>query len=543
MAIVGAFKLTASNRRVLASAPRHSQVQWVMRAFALGCAAVCVYAMRQADPDLWGYLAYGRLFVEHGGPVTWDPFAYTSAGSHWVAFEYLAQVLIWEAYHLGGPLGLIVLKCLVGGSAVYFLFAAIRAASDDSAVWVAVFVLAASILSRYFLFRPQLFSFAFFALYTVVLIRSLLGDSKALWVLPVIMLAWVNLHGGFLAGLGLLCVAVALRVFQNANTRGWGRQLLVGTRGLWIALFASIVVTFVNPQGLRLWSYVLTEVFHNTNRLYIDEWRPTLQAGDHWTAVTFILLTAVLAIVGWLGHRHLASLGGLRPWQWVLSCVPLTLMAFQSVRHVPIATIWMAPVIALLASGLRARLSGAHLFQVGWPVVAGVACLPAILTCYIVLMQPSPGITVAMGTLGSKHPCSAVAFMRKNDLRGNLYAPLWWGSYITWHLYPEVRVSMDGRNISLFPDRMVVENLKFYSDGASRVDLDAPLRYETRFLLVPSDRLVLQRVLGDSRWRNIFSDSDSALFVRADKQQWLTMPPSNNRRPETPAPGCPNFMK
>ena len=43
-------------------------------------AAVCLYSMSRADPDLWGYLASGRLFVEQGGLTTHDPFAYTSTG-------------------------------------------------------------------------------------------------------------------------------------------------------------------------------------------------------------------------------------------------------------------------------------------------------------------------------------------------------------------------------------------------------------------------------------------------------------------------------
>ena len=33
-------------------------------AFALACAVVCLYSMRRADPDFWGYLSYGKLFAE-----------------------------------------------------------------------------------------------------------------------------------------------------------------------------------------------------------------------------------------------------------------------------------------------------------------------------------------------------------------------------------------------------------------------------------------------------------------------------------------------
>jgi hypothetical protein len=133
--------------------------------------------------------------------------------------------------------------------------------------------------------------------------------------------------------------------------------------------------------------------------------------------------------------------------------------------------------------------------------------------------------------------------MRQERLSGNLYNPLWWGSYITWQLYPGVLVSMDGRNISAFPDNVVVENLKFYSEGTRSVDLETPLRYDTDFLLVPSDRPVLPRVLRDPRWRKIFSDSDSALFVRADEKGPVTGPPAAGRRLDTRGSSCPDFLE
>ena len=80
-----------------------------------------------------------------------------------------------------------------------------------------------------------------------------------------------------------------------------------------------------------------------------------------------------------------------------------------------------------------------------------------------------------------------------------------------------MRVSMDGRNVSLFSDDMVRENLKFYSDAAPLVDIDAPSRYATDFLMVPTDAPVLARLTSDSRWRRVYADSDSVLFQRAGR--------------------------
>jgi hypothetical protein len=169
----------------------------------------------------------------------------------------------------------------------------------------------------------------------------------------------------------------------------------------------------------------------------------------------------------------------------------------------------------LLASRSDASVGDSVSFRRTWFVVRGLAVLPACLTFAVVLAQPRAVISAGGTVLGSRHPCGAVAFLKENHLAGNVFNPLWWGSYITWQLYPAVRVSMDGRNISLFSDRMVVENFDFYLKDAATVDVDAPARYDTSLLLIPTDSPVLSRIATDGRWRQVFRDDDAALFVRA----------------------------
>jgi hypothetical protein len=62
---------------------------------------------------------------------------------------------------------------------------------------------------------------------------------------------------------------------------------------------------------------------------------------------------------------------------------------------------------------------------------------------------------------------------------------------------------------------MVLENQKFYADEAGDVDLDAPLRYATDFIIVPTEAPVLARLLSDSRWRRVYADADAMLFERS----------------------------
>jgi hypothetical protein len=203
----------------------------------------------------------------------------------------------------------------------------------------------------------------------------------------------------------------------------------------------------------------------------------------------------------------------------------------------------MAPVVTLLASSLTAQPDSGSTFHRRWTFVAALATVPTILTCVAVSVDPWPRVYAAGNTLGTNHPCRAVTFLRENRLTGNVYAPLWWGSYITWELFPAARVSMDGRNISLFPDNMVAENLRFYSSNIAEADVNAPFGYDTDFLLVPADRPVLKLVRADDRWQKIFTDPDSTLFLRRDKASSAMTSAPGSGTPARSVSACPAWMQ
>ena len=482
-------------------------------------AAVSVYAIRQVDADLYGYLAYGRVFAERGvhGP---DPFAYTSAGTEWVAFEYLSQLALWLMFDRLGPMGLIALKCAIGGAAALFLWRAVRTATSDLVIALPAFFICVSPMSRYFLFRPQLVTFAGFALFVAVIFRFLLKGRAALWPLPLVMAVWANAHGGFVAGLGALALGVALRVAANLND-GSRPGLFSGTRPLLVTLAACTAATLINPWGVRLWQYVITELLHDTNRRHIAEWGPGWTV-DPWSMFALSSAAATLVCVTWLaGGRQVA---GIRPGQWLLSALPLVAMSFASVRHVPVAVIWAAPVIAILGRAARERRPR-HLFAECWPVIELLAFVPVALTILYVSGNARPQIAAGREFLGGSSPCGAIGFIRTQGAAGNIFTPLWWGSYLTWELQPAIRVSMDGRNISAFERETVRQNLQFYSGDVTTADLDVPLRYPTNFLLVPVTSTVLRLLRADDRWRLIYEDTDAVLFARAGDTDMGAAPP------------------
>jgi hypothetical protein len=497
------------------SAGHDVALQRLLAFVATVVAVTSVYTMRIADPDLWGHLRYGQLFLERGSARIVDPFAFTSAGLTWHAHEYLSQILFWLTYVKAGALGLIGLKCVVGGAAVYVLYRIIRLGSDDAPLWAPIMMLTSSLISRFFLFRPQMFTFLFFGIFVFILLRYVCSQQARLWILPPLLALWANLHGGFLAGIGAVGLVLALCVLQSYYYHGSDvKSIWRDTRPLSAVFVACVLGSLLTPFGWRLWPYLLTELTNPYNRRFIQEWQPIDLTAPGWSGACLMLLVVLLVAAWALAQQRVTAIAGLRPWQWLLSCLPLTALAFLSERHIPVAAIWMAPVLALLAQAAWNTGAETRAMNLGLLFATCLIGLPTMFGVIFTLHDPWPQIRLTADSLGKQHPMSAVAFMRANGLRGHVFTPPWWGSYITWELYPDVLVSSDNRHVTLFPVELVGEHQLFYN--VENADVATPLRHPSDFLLMPKSAPILSRVRADRRWTAIYEDAQAMLFVRAD---------------------------
>jgi hypothetical protein len=475
-------------------------------------ALASIYAIRVADADLWGHLRDGRLLLEHGGRIPEDPFAYTTADRTWNNHESLTQVLLALAWNHGGAVGLIVLKCVVGAGVLMCLYSCLRLGLSDARLWAPLLMLTSVALGRWFLFRPQLFTFLLLGIYVRILFGHLLGRRAPLWVLPLLMPLWASLHAGFMAGLGVLVLGTGLRILQGINQRGFISILSAHNAPLVLTSLACLVGTFLNPLGWRLWSYAVTELSFKGNRQYIQEWVPLSFEGPHlWTALLVVVPLGILVVSGILAQMRGQRIADLAAWQWLLASAPLAIMTFTSNRHAPVLILWLAPVLGLLIAAAARGREGQPVWILGVGVLWALAAVPAMLMISLVAADPRPRIAVPDE---ARAPPGLVAFVHSHDVHGNLYAPLWWGSSLTWEAYPEVRVALDGRNVTLFAPSDVTANLVFYHEAGA--DIDIPRRYRTDYLAMPTDSPMLEPIRRDNHWVPVFEDAAVVLFIRAD---------------------------
>lgn len=452
-----------------------------------------------ADADLWGHITFGRDIVAGLGPIQPDRYSFTS-DRPWINHEWLAEVLFFEAYRLGGATGLIVLKLslLVGFSTCLWLYLRRAGVSPDTR-WGLLVLACVGTYWRTHNVRPQLFSVVIFALLLMCLTLADSGRRRYLLAVPPLMALWVNLHGGWIVGIGLVGLWTGVRTAFGHKSSGERLQTA------WMGV-AALGATLLNPYGLRLWWFLAETV--RLERADIEDWGSILghpiALGAPWA-----LSCVAGGLAVWRGGRPA------RP-DYGVMVVALAVAAFRVGRldaFFALAVVillapqveraWMATAPAQSRS--RLRPGGPSLGALG---ITAVALLAMLIPAVRIAAPFATCVTIG----GAWAPeAEAARFVALNRLGGRMLTWYDWGEYAIWHFAPDIRVSMDGRRETVYSPDLIQSHWRFFGgEESARPFLTA---LDPDFIWVPR-RLPIATRLDHSGWTPVFNGPISVIFAR-----------------------------
>lgn len=339
-------------------------------------------------------------------------FSYTAAGRPYVDHEWLFQLGQYAMFSTFGAAGVTFLKiaiialtfCLIAA------YCARRLENSWAAAGLTLFAMAGA--TPRLVERPELYSVLFLVL-TFIAIDSFTrdGDRRWLYVLPLIYIVWANIHAALIVG-----VIVQLIFILGAGLEK-RREVIVP---LAITCAACAAAAAINPFGFHVFvvPFDLTTLI-GSGIVENREWLPpTLRS-----ATTFWFFLGAAALLMAIDVRRNRA----------TSILLFAFFAYLSLRYVRNIGLFSAMAPLLIAAGgpLRKR----------WDKAVAAAGAIAFLLTATVVYPFERGIGEA-----SYFPDRLAAFVKRNDLRGNMYNTWGQGGYLIWKLYPERRVFMDGRN-------------------------------------------------------------------------------------------------
>jgi hypothetical protein len=486
-----------------------------------------------ADPDLWGHLQFGLAHREEGRLARTDPYSYTAQGRPWTNHEWLTEWTFAVAYTRLGTTGLMLLRAtLLAATLAAVGVICVRRKLAPAAVLVLAMA-GVTVMAEFFRIRPQMFTYALMAWLLVICDGHRPGKRLGLCLIPLMILAWTNFHGGFVAGLGIFGLYWLSFVAEAWNGPNRTRKVAF----LAAVMAAAWGATLVNPYGLDYWRFVLYAV--HLPRPAITEWKPIFAHNAVLQAI--YLATALAAAAAWLFST--------RRGHWVETIVFAlgVVLAGKHVRHLPFLMLFASLVlarrapeaVAIWGPRIRRRLAAVleqqHAedgFTIRPTVDADTVCWPAFGLFLLVLMASvGGGWKLGRNLVGfcrdgavvvcpEDYPVQAVELLRQNGYRGNLDCGFNWGEYCIFKLYPQCRVFCDGRYETVYPHE--VSRLALATEG--EVYFRRRLYdFATDAILAKLDDPFAEWAAGQNDFVEVYRDETARLLLRRTPQnaRWI----------------------
>jgi hypothetical protein len=467
----------------------------VMLALGLAVITVCTISNRFQDPDLWWHLKIGEIVWQtHSVPST-DTLSYTAYGHEWMAHEWLAELSIYTAYHFWGNTGLSLWLAALGSTLFILIYRLCNLAAHDPLLAFMGGVCAWFFASVGLAIRPLLLGHLFLAAELAILEFGTTGNRRRLWLLPPLFAVWVNCHGSYLFGLGVLGV-----YFASSFMRGkWGPITAEGedTRGrarLGILLLVCVAATCCNPVGIRLLTYPFNLYFQQTTNLAaVQEWAaPNLREPR---AIGLIAVTFAVFLLPFVRRTPIR----LRDCVLVLTAFVL---ASRHLRMLILFGIVAAPVLcrlvpALLPEDRRREHPAAN------------AALMAVFLAVMVWIFPTPA--AIQRQIRAANPTGAVDYIRRTGLAGPMLNDYGYGGYLIWAL-PERKVFIDGR-ADLFDWTGVFAEYGRWAmlEEDPKLLLD---KYHIRFCIFPKNAPLMNALPYLPGWSKVYADNVAVVYAR-----------------------------
>jgi hypothetical protein len=469
--------------------------------------------------DLWWHMAAGRAMVQEGGLIYTNRWAYTlPSDAPYIYQSWLSEIVLYWLWSVG-DVPLLALARTVAITASYGIVAwhAWRRCGHGKAVALALLLAILAGWSNWTL-RPQTLALVPGAVFAVVLGEYLGKRASARWLvaLPALMIAWVNIHGSFVLGAGLLGLAwLGALIDSTLGVRSedgsaWRRVRLLTYCGV-----ATLLAMIAQPLGLGIFGYLRQMLTNPPLQRWFVEWQPprsdlSLLNPGFWFFALLLLLAALMA----LGPRRPSVTD-------ILWYIGLAWLAIGGVRYVIWFALLLFPLLAEQLAALRTPSRSESRTERGviWLGLLLAGVMIATLPWFTPVRYLGAGAERLFATagryrllLGNTTPVAATELLAQQPIAGRFWADMSYTSYTIWRL-PQQQVFADLR-AELFPEAIWIDYFAIaQGDMHSLTTIDA---WQITHLMLDrqAQRSLHQLLLKTPGWCERYSDPNTVIMAR-----------------------------
>jgi tetratricopeptide (TPR) repeat protein len=470
------------------------------------------------DFDLGWQMATGRYLLTHHAIPRTALFSYTAPGVEWI-YPVFSGILFYLLFLVGGYAAISWLCALACVGCVTVLI-------YKRTPWaIALVVLAVPVFASEIIPRASLFTMFLFTCFGRILVQHFEDRRAPLWLLPLLMLFWVNLHTGFIAGLALMAAYLTVEALELPFISRRA-QVIARTQKVFPWLISAALITLLNPWGPRIFAAIARQQSAIRGQsVFLQEWEPVQLAG-------------ALHEIGWRNPESAR-------W-WLLGCgVVLAAVCLQRARIGPVMVLLLAVFAAIRyqrmagpCTILICLIGGSMLTTAAMPALRklsfalGIASLLALLVTFRCFDLITNRTYLASGdiTLFGPGPSwwlpeKATNFLLQNHLPAQVFSSFNLGSYLVWRVGDRYPDFADGRYLP-FGERLIEQQRLLTSLPLDSAEwTQAAETYHINVVIFPLSRLFalgefpLLADCASTRWMPIYMDVSAIIFQRKTSKE------------------------
>jgi hypothetical protein len=458
---------------------------------------------RMINGDLGRHLTNGKYISATLTVPTRDIFSFTKDNQPRPPYEWLAQLLIYSAYRFLNLDGVVLLTAIVLALTFLIVYIDTLHRCDRQTLASILTLWAAAASSLHWLTRPHIFSFLFLAIWILWLEKLRKGEYINIVLLPLLMLVWVNTHGGFIFGILAWLAYLAGWLFEywqkSADLQVGKKLIIVGV--------TSLISTLVTPDLWQNWSGVI----HNNSIFILSNTAETMPPNLILPGIMPFTILLIFTIVMLL--RKFKQI----PFSHIFLSLGFAVLSLAVARNIPLFVIVITPILA--------EYLGKNIHRISW--------LQNIDNHVILIEQNLKGdvwlLLIPILSIGvfsyyqfrmnhsfnqfspQAFPVQAVNWITTHQLTGNMFNDFNWGGYLIYRLWPTERVFIDSQ--SDFYGEAFTRQYVDILDGTG--DWNEKLKqYKVSWIIVMPNTGLAKAAKNSSSWMLVYEDPMAVIFVQ-----------------------------
>lgn len=433
-------------------------------------------------------------------------YSYTFPGYPFINHHWGTGVIFFIIQKLFGLTGLSLFYLFLS-LLTFFLFFRLAQKMAGFKISALISLLLIPLIAERREIRPEIFTYFFSALFFYLIWRQ-----KQLFVLPVLMIFWVNIHIYFFIGLILVSLFLLESFFKKNREK---------TKQLGIILLLSSVASFINPFGLKGVLYPLNIfreygylVVENQSVWFLDRWgfnNPNLLLFK----IIFIVLFLSFVLLIIFNRKNFSVI-------YFCLAMGLGVMAWLAIRNFTIFGFFALPIIAYNIK----YISLARYFPTKLRTIYEnkknsifIILLLVIIVSLFFNQRLNLDLYRSISGLGLMPNNNAAAeFFKKQNISGPIFNNYDIGGYLIYHLYPKYQIFVDNRPEAYPTDFFQKIYIPAQDDEKKWQQVDEKYKFNVIFFshrdLTPWAQKFLINRINDSSWAPVFADQYAIIFLK-----------------------------